>query len=437
MAPDNIVRHWREAEHGTAETRWEDVMLQTWMGGRYVRYWIVRDDSDTSIMPDSADIMRRSAMEEIIASSEARLKEEDAIRLRKGDLEEDIDRDSSWVKRLRWVRHFGSRDLLSIHDAATWVRARAVTGNGAERGEQVIREQLLLGRLGQSFDREVDRCCWRLDSVPTETLQWLASITATSPSGVPFGKKGKEASMTKYRSVGHRYLSFCWRSCRIGRGEAFRRWAVQFTDEQWSLLHDVDEELEGDAFPSSRDSGFCSGRNVDTDDEDEEVGECEEELDDGGISSPDAFEDQLQDQGEVGVKAVLSFKEQHAVWMCVGSHTVISTIIGWMAYGKGHRQKMGGQPSIRWADDEEALFHMGEEVNIEKFTRTLRGQVTEAQKMLDRLEDHRQHGAARSRSVICKQSEEQLVRARAGKGDATDGNVDMGCSAESVEAAEG
>ncbi|EXK25161.1 hypothetical protein FOMG_18164 [Fusarium oxysporum f. sp. melonis 26406] len=434
-------------------------MLQTWMGGRYARYWIVRDDSNTGITSDSADVMRCSAMEEIIAASQARLKEEDAMRLRKGDLEEDIDRDSPWVKRLRWVRHFGSRDLLSIHDAATWVRARAITGSRAgQADEQAIREQVLLGRLGQSFDREVDRCCWRLDSVPTETLQWLASITATSPSGVPFGRKGKEASMTKYRSVGHRYLSFCWRSYRIGREEAFRRWAVQFTDEQWSLLHDVDEELEGDTFPSSRDSGVCSGRNVDTDDEeedeDEEVGECEEEIDDGGISSPvhnaldraifrfivssiktevggnaytnpllcfcaalgirqrplgytephlytgmlagrlwwarlffleDAFEDEPQDQGEVGVKAVLSFKEQHAAWMCVGSHTVISTIIGWMAYGKGHRQKMGGQPSIRWADDEEALFHMGEEVNIEKFTRTLRGQVTEAHKMLDRL----------------------------------------------------
>ncbi|KAK2684833.1 hypothetical protein QWA68_016741 [Fusarium oxysporum] len=439
--------------------QWEEVMLQTWMGGRYARYWIVRDDSNTGVTSDSADVMRRSAMEEIIASSEARLKEEDAMRLRKGDLEEDIGRDSPWVKRLRWVQHFGSRDLLSVHDAATWVRARAVTGSRAGQGdEQAIREQVLLGRLGQSFDREVDRCCWRLDSVPTESLQWLASITATSPSGVPFGRKGKEASMTKYRSVGHRYLSFCWRSYRIGREEAFRRWAVQFTDEQWSLLHDVDEELEGDAFPSSRDSGFCSGRNVDTDDEeedeDEEVGECEEEIDDGGISSPvhnaldraifrfivsliktevggnaytnsllcfcaalgirqrplgytephlytgmlagilwwarlffleAAFEDQPQDQDEVGVKAVLSFKEQHAAWMCVGSHTVISTIIGWMAYGKGHRQRMGGQPSIRWADDGEALFHMGEEVNIEKFTRTLRGQVTEAHKMLDWL----------------------------------------------------
>ncbi|KAI7767510.1 hypothetical protein LZL87_013755 [Fusarium oxysporum] len=187
-------------------------------------------------MPDSADVIRRSTMEEIIASSQARLKEEDAVRLWKGDLEEDIDRDSSWVRRLRWVRHFGSRDLLSIHDAAIW---------------------------------------------------WLASITAISLSGVPFGKKGKEASITKYRLVGHRYLSFCWRLYCIGREEVLECWAVRFTDEQWSLLYDVDEELQEDAFPSSRDSGFCSGRNTDTDDdeEDEEVSECDEEFDDGGISS--------------------------------------------------------------------------------------------------------------------------------------------------------
>lgn len=70
-------------------------MLQTWMGGRYARYWIVRDNSDTSITPDGAGVMRCSAMEEIIATSQARLKEEDAMRLRKGDLEEDIDRDSA------------------------------------------------------------------------------------------------------------------------------------------------------------------------------------------------------------------------------------------------------------------------------------------------------------------------------------------------------
>jgi hypothetical protein len=77
----------------------------------------------------------QSAMDEFIAAGKARLKEEDAVRLRKGDLKEDIDRDSPWVKRLGWVRHFGSRDLISIHDAAEWLQARTVTGRWAMKQE--------------------------------------------------------------------------------------------------------------------------------------------------------------------------------------------------------------------------------------------------------------------------------------------------------------
>ncbi|KAI3571191.1 hypothetical protein IWW34DRAFT_899261, partial [Fusarium oxysporum f. sp. albedinis] len=128
IARDNIVRHWREAGHSISEDRWTEVRLQSWMGGQYARYWIIRDDSDIDGPADTAnaaDARSQSAMDELIAASQARLKEEDAARLRKGDLKEDIDRDSPWVKRLGWVRHFGSRDLISIHDAAEWLRARA------------------------------------------------------------------------------------------------------------------------------------------------------------------------------------------------------------------------------------------------------------------------------------------------------------------------
>ncbi|EXM16384.1 hypothetical protein FOTG_15316 [Fusarium oxysporum f. sp. vasinfectum 25433] len=204
------------------------------MGGHYARYWIVRDDSDSNGPSDTADeanARSQSAMDEVIAASEAQLKEKDAARLRKGDLKEDIDRDSS------------------IHDAAEWLRARAATGRRtvAQDDEEAVCERLLLGRLGQSFDREVERCCWRLDSVPTETLQWLASISSTTPSGQPFGRKGKEASMIKYKSVGHRYLGFCWKAYHIGCKEALERWAVRFTDEQWSLLQDIADELESSA----------------------------------------------------------------------------------------------------------------------------------------------------------------------------------------------
>ncbi|EXL40287.1 hypothetical protein FOCG_17175 [Fusarium oxysporum f. sp. radicis-lycopersici 26381] len=306
VARDNIVRHWREAGHGAAEERWTQVRLQTWIGARnHTRYWIVRDDSDIDGPADTAnaaDARRQSAMDELITISQARLKEEDAARLRKGDLKEDIDRDSPWVKRLGWVRHFGSRDLISIHDAAQWLRARAATGRWAQNqeDEEAARERLLLSRLGQSFDREVDRCCWRLDSVPTETLQWLGSITSMTPSGVPFGRKGKEESMSQYKSVGHRYLSFCWKAYRIGRKEAFKCWAVRFTDEQWSLLHDVAEELESDRVPSSHDSGFFSGRERQAKDKDEEE-------DGDGDGDGDEYQgDDDSDEGEQGDEGMTS-----------------------------------------------------------------------------------------------------------------------------------
>ncbi|KAK7230149.1 hypothetical protein V2G26_002319 [Clonostachys chloroleuca] len=395
-------------------------------------------------------------MESMIANSEAQLKAEDAMRLRLGDLEEDIDRNSSWVKRLGWVRHFGSHDLLSIYQAAEWIRAKAP----------------IAGRAQQSFDREVDRCCWRLDSVPMEMLQWLGSITAANPSGVPFGRKGKEVSMSKYRSVGHRYLSFCWRAYRIGREEAYERWAVRFTDEQWSLLCDVVGELEGVAFSSSYDSGFCSGREREVDESDGDVGSDEDddsgerEVDDEDVAAllysaldravflfisasvkvhvggnvyinallsfcaalgirqrplgytephlytgmlaavlwwgrlfflESIFENQPRDQDEVSIDAVLAFREQYTAWMCTGTHTVVSTIIGWMAYGK---------------------VHMGEQISIESFTRTLRDQITEAHKLLDGLFGGTWETV--SRAVDINRIADSMVRLGAGQSFATD-----------------
>ncbi|KAM7209833.1 hypothetical protein V8F06_014787 [Rhypophila decipiens] len=71
--------------------------------------------------------------------------------------------------------------------------------------------------------------------------------------------------------------------------------------------------------------------------------------------------------------------------MCTGTHSVISTIIGWMAYGKGYRQKTGDQPSIGWSDDEDGLFHMGEHISVKDSTSTLRDDVVEVEKLLNEL----------------------------------------------------
>ncbi|WKT54448.1 Protein of unknown function DUF3505 [Fusarium oxysporum f. sp. vasinfectum] len=136
IARDNIVRHWREAGHGAAEERWTEVRLQTWMGGHYARYWIVRDDSDSNGPSDTADeanARSQSAMDEVIAASEARLKEKDAARLRKGDLKEDIDRDSSW-RAYKLQTYFTAKGLIDYflveEDLSLPLTGGALAGSG-------------------------------------------------------------------------------------------------------------------------------------------------------------------------------------------------------------------------------------------------------------------------------------------------------------------
>ncbi|KAM7182539.1 hypothetical protein V8F33_014233 [Rhypophila sp. PSN 637] len=139
-------------------------------------------DSDINSISNTANAATntrsQSPINKVIAISQTRLIEEDAVRLRKDD-------------------------------------------------EEAVRERLLLDRLGQSFARK--------------TLQWLASISSTTPSSQPFSCKGKEVSMRKYKSVGHRYLGFCW--------------------EAYSISH----ELERDRVLSSYDGGFSSGFSSDED----------------------------------------------------------------------------------------------------------------------------------------------------------------------------
>lgn len=221
---DHATRHWRTASHvaGEGEPRWTKVELQSWMWSqrRYARYWIVKDGIG-EVDEGAESGVSKSTAEKMIAEFAAELEAEDKARLRQGDVEQGLDRDSAWVKRVGWVRHFGSRDKLEVYRAAEWIKAKEAKSRWQQaEDEDVLRERTRLAQLAGSFDREVERCCWRLDSVPIETLQWLAGISSTTTAGVPFGRKGKEASMNKYKSVGQRYLGFCLR--HIGRGASRR-----------------------------------------------------------------------------------------------------------------------------------------------------------------------------------------------------------------------
>lgn len=111
-------------------------------------------------------------MDKIIAESQTELLEEDTKRNEHGNRQEGIDFDSTWVKQMKWVKHFGDRNRIEIHDAAQGIRAKASQAKTrVSKEEAVMREMQLLTRLGESFDREVDRCSWRLSSIPDEALQ--------------------------------------------------------------------------------------------------------------------------------------------------------------------------------------------------------------------------------------------------------------------------
>lgn len=460
----NVTHHWTESQHSSDGPKYSAVQLQTWTPIRRARYWIVRayGDGDSTMAPESA--ATNSIMDRMIADSKAELLEEDTKRNEHGNRQEGIDYDSTWVKEMKWVRHFGDRSLTEIHDAAQGIRAKASkVKTRVPEDEKATRELQLLTRLNESFDREVDRCSWRLEGVPKETLQCLHGIQPGKPNSLPFGCTAKDKSRASYQSVGHRCLAFCWRAHQMGREDAAKRLAMRFTDEQWSLMADVAHELEdeqlGDIVGQTElhgDSGFFSG---DDDTSSESLSDDEEgggerrpgrrELAVMGTKALDqavfrfmiasikvrvggdmysnamlcfcaatgirrhplgyteaylftgvlaallwlarlffleaGFEDVSPEEEHVGVEALDRFQQEHETWMCIGTYTVMSKIINWMAYGKGHRNKTGGPPTVRWSDDDEALVHNGDHMLVRDFQRAACKIMVQADDLLNKM----------------------------------------------------
>ncbi len=73
-----------------------------------------------------------------------KLESQDAERLRRGEQEESIDRDSAWVEDMKWVSHFGDRDIVRVAEATMWLGSKDV---------QVKQEELSERRLGKKERR--------------------------------------------------------------------------------------------------------------------------------------------------------------------------------------------------------------------------------------------------------------------------------------------
>ena len=367
MSQDNVHKHWREARHDSKGEgqRHRVASIQSWKPGRYARYWevsLASDTGSTALQQSQQGQARQedtgnktaTQLELLTRDWAAKLEAQDVERLRKGDREENIDRDSTWVKEMKWTQHFGDRDLIAISEATDWPGSKVQSGiqgrvQQQEGGSAAERERLRMKRICDGFEREITRCRLRIDCVPKETLQKLQSIEAKQSAGVPFGRSGLEGSIHKYSIIGQRYLCFCARAYQLGRDEAVVALGAIFTDEQWSLLGDVvfaaDNEGADQAKPmqssAGQDSGYCGGS--DSEDDSDSTG-SEHDTDDESSSGRDGRWTKDQDSLD---RAIFVFMIA-SVKVRVGGRMYNNGLLCFCAAMGIRRQPLGYEEAIKY-----------------------------------------------------------------------------------------
>jgi superfamily II DNA helicase RecQ len=242
--------------------------VQTLSRGRFARYWVVAygeegkdggsdedevndDGNDDSNVDSNVDSNGNEGLKGQLAEYERQAEEEEKAIRQLVDSRVGVNFESTWVREMKWKVHLGATDLMEHFNASR--RSISAAAVAKLRGEAERAEQEQLARVGESFDREMERCMGRMDQVPYEVLRWLASVDPSKPAGKGFEVKQEEETMGRYRDYWKRYLCYCVRACRLGRREARERRRIRFTDEQWnpltgivSLLDEEGDSIGGD-----------------------------------------------------------------------------------------------------------------------------------------------------------------------------------------------
>ena len=156
----------------------------------------------------------------------------------------DVENQSTSVRETGWTDHFNGKHKRNIHLASLMPRPAGTRVPAHRRNDETLGDvDAVLIRLGSSFDRIMQRCAASLKLVPHETLRCLHSIDPMKPVGKPFTLKENEKLMYGYRQFMKRYLVYCSRAARLGQDETQLQNQIRWTDEQWALLEQVNQEL--------------------------------------------------------------------------------------------------------------------------------------------------------------------------------------------------
>ncbi|KJK87120.1 hypothetical protein H633G_09028 [Metarhizium anisopliae BRIP 53284] len=439
--------HWISAAHTLEGGRYTRVDAQSWMAGKYARYWTVGSQgyeasADIDARDEAGNERSPNMLEQIVRRGAKRMREANEQWRRAGQAQRGADYDNEFVKDMRWVEFSEGKDRAVIFAATRWINAKAIDGLAEEALAEDVEQREELVMLCDSIKREVKRCSPRIHAVPKPILQRLHGIEDGKSNPIPFRMSSDPDTLSKYSIVCQRYLCFCWRAYRLGREEARTRLAMRFTDEQWGLLCDMghvfqekqrNSRADGNESTDGHDSDTEGTDGYDSDIEGYRQSSQREsrrrsdhaELDgimfrfliasfktkvggamytnallcffaatairQGGegfqpagvftatvaamlwmlrlFFLEDSFSDMPLNVEDIPVEKMEWFSEQHAQWLSVDRFTVAATMINWMAYGKGHRNKTMATPTVRWTDDYETLVHNGEHVRIHEFQR--------------------------------------------------------------------
>lgn len=230
--------HWKTAAHTLEGCRYTRVRVQSWMSGKYARYWTVGNEgydptTDIDARDEAGNERSVSVLEQLIRKVAKRIRESNAQWHRAGQAQEGANYDNEFVKDMRWIKFTEERDRAVIAAATRWIKAKAMDGTIQEalEGDNGLTAQLTV--LCDSIKREVKRCEPRLYAVPKPILQRLHGIEGGKSNSIPFRMNEDTDTLQKYSIVCQRYLCFCWRAYKLGREEAEAKLGMRFTDEQW------------------------------------------------------------------------------------------------------------------------------------------------------------------------------------------------------------
>ncbi|KEF50778.1 uncharacterized protein A1O9_13170, partial [Exophiala aquamarina CBS 119918] len=407
--------------------------MQTFTPYPHARYWIVGGGHDYSAQDDRAG-PQGDAFQRMLRTYKEKYDAQWQERRQIADDPKGVENQSRWVQYMGWAALFDAKDKRMIYLAGLMPRRAGIRTPAHRRSDESLGEvDPVLIRLGESFDRVMQRCAARLKLVPHESLLWLNSIDPMKPAGRPFELKQNEKSMYRYRQFVKRCLIYSVRTGRLGREVSRQSHGIRWTDVQWEWLQRIEAVL----------GLLGSGRQEDGEDEEdgEEGKEWQHALDEavftycivmlqqrvlvnwyespllffaavlgindarGSWSEPkhytgslaglvwcgrmllleEAFRESPEDPNEMTVETVDGFQEVQHRWLAAGSYSPMSTLINWMAYGKGFRTKEGGTPKVLWEQNGQVMRYLNQSIHVDNFMAMAQEAVNEAEAMLSLL----------------------------------------------------